>query len=226
MSAITAYPLTWPAGWRRTDAAFREEGRFGKRERRGSSSYASLVNLTVADAMRRVLAELEAMGIRRDDLVISTNLPTRLDGMPRSDAANPPDPGVSVWWQTRKGVRQVMAIDRYRRVADNLAAIAATLDAMRAIERHGGAEILERAYTGFAALPAPPGAIPATQARSWRDVLGLTSFERSLTAAEDAYKRLASQWHPDKHPHEPDIAHARMAELNAARAAARKELQA
>ena len=38
-----------------------------------------------------------------------------------------------------------MAIDAYTRTADNLAAVAATLEAMRAIERHGGAQILERA---------------------------------------------------------------------------------
>ncbi|KVD37855.1 hypothetical protein WJ41_22830 [Burkholderia ubonensis] len=62
--------------------------------------------------------------------------------------------GVAVYWETRAGARRVMAIDQYTRVADNLAAVAATLDAMRAIERHGGARILERAFTGFAALAA------------------------------------------------------------------------
>lgn len=60
-----------------------------------------------------------------------------------------------------------MAIDQYYRVEENLAAIAATLDAMRAIERHGGAQILDRASTGFAALQAPMAV-----ARSWREMFG------------------------------------------------------
>ncbi|SDQ25048.1 hypothetical protein SAMN05443026_0089 [Burkholderia orbicola] len=36
-----------------------------------------------------------------------------------------------------------MAIDQSARIADNLAAVAATRDAMRGIERRGGARILE-----------------------------------------------------------------------------------
>jgi hypothetical protein len=60
-----------------------------------------------------------------------------------------------------------MAIDQYDRVEHNLAAIAATLDAMRAIKRHGGAEILDRAFTGFTALPAPMAG-----GKPWRQVLG------------------------------------------------------
>lgn len=223
---ISAYPLHWPEGWKRTTPGARDDGRFGKREHRHGSSYASLVNLTVADGIKRVLAELEHLQVRRDDLVISTNLPTRLDGFPRSDAANPADPGVTVWWCTRKGQPRCMACDRYTRVADNLAAIAASLEAMRAISRHGSAEILDRAYTGFTALPAPDVITLGAAIRPWRDVLGLTSFERSLQAVEDAYRRLASQYHPDKHQDNPVLAHTRMAELNAARDAARKELRA
>lgn len=221
---IPAYPLHWPEGWPRTPYNRRELAKFGKRETRGSNSYSSLTNLSVMDGVKRVLEQLETMGVSRNDLVISTNLQTRLDGFPRSDAANPADAGVSVWWETRKGGRKVIAIDRYTRVADNLAAIAATLDAMRAIERHGGAEIQDRAFTGFTPLPAPETPLQAKQ-RPWRDVLGLTSWERSLQAVEDAYRRLASEAHPDKNPNDPE-AHARMAELNAARDLARKELQA
>ncbi len=84
-----------------------------------------------------------------------------------------------------------MAVDRYDRVADNLAAIAATLDAMRAIERHGGAEILNRAFTGFAALPDAGGG------EHWSVVL---EVERDATREqiETAYRRLRSQHHPDR----------------------------
>jgi hypothetical protein len=55
------------------------------------------------------------------------------------------------------------------RAADNLAAIAATLEAMRAIDRHGGATILNRAFTGFTALPPP--------ADCWKE-LGVNRGER------------------------------------------------
>ena len=79
-----------------------------------------------------------------------------------------------------------MAIDQYFRVADNLAAIAATLEAMRAIERHGGAEILDRAFTGFTALPAPEQPF---------HVLGVSATATD-EEIETAYRRLAMQHHP------------------------------
>lgn len=57
--------------------------------------------------------------------------------------------------------------------------------------------------------------------RPWRDVFGLTSFERSLTAVEAAYRRLVADIHP-MHP----SGNNRLEELNAARGAARRELRA
>ncbi|MCF5917811.1 J domain-containing protein [Xanthomonas perforans] len=143
--------------------------------------------LTISEAVDRVRLEMQRMGINNDDLVISTNLELRLDGLPRSNQREPADPGVAVYWQDRYDRTQppkCMAIDCYDRVADNLAAVAATLDAMRAIERHGGAAILERAFAGFTALPAPV-------ALSWRDVLDPADPEGS-------YRRLRSQHHPDR----------------------------
>src|SRR6185437_2928884 len=103
---------------------------------------------------------------------------------PRSDRT-PSDPGVAVYWREGKNTR-CMAIDRYSRVPDNLAAIAATLDAMRAIERHGGAEILDRAFTGFVALPAP---------EQWFTILGVSA---NATAEEIklAHRRLIAA-HPE-----------------------------
>lgn len=173
---IPAFPLTWPAGWKRTPSHQRGSARFAKNSRR----------LSIAEAVERVRVELERMGVRDDDLVVSTNLKLRLDGFPRSDQGEPIDRGVAVYWQDRKQRDQppkCMAIDRYDRVADNLAAVAATLDAMRAIERHGGAEILNRAFAGFTALPGPAAA-------GWRDVLDAADPEGS-------YRRLRSQHHPD-----------------------------
>ena len=58
----------------------------------------------------------------------------------------------------------------------------------RAIERHGGAEILDRAFTGFVALPAPEQPF---------QVLGV-SAQASRAEIETAYRRLASEHHPDR----------------------------
>lgn len=210
---INAHPLTWPEGWKRTPAADRLAGRFGKREA-GTSGYRLLKDLTINDSIRRVLEQLLAMGLARDDLVISTNVPVRLDGLPRSDAKAPADPGVSVWWRDFLcgGQPKVIAIDQYAKVADNLAAIAATLEAMRAIERHGGATILERAFTGFIAIE--------HQKTSWRTTLGLGPEAYTIEAVRTAFRRLASAAHPDK----PGGNHEVMAALNAAMADAEKEI--
>jgi hypothetical protein len=179
---IQAFPLQWPAGWRRTADHQRERAKFGKKvahyvdrwengQKVGQqrASWDRREGLTINEATQRVLDELQRMGMHADDVVISSNLRTRLDGMPASGQRNPDDPGVAVYWRNGAGTR-CMAIDRYDRVQDNLAAIAATLDAMRAIERHGGATILDRAFQGFVALPAP---------RAWWQVLEL---QHSLTA--------------------------------------------
>lgn len=197
MSEITASPLCWPAGWRRTrsrtSAKFGKgisgtwiEGPNGREYRKGSQK-----RLEVGDGVARVLGELKAMGIPSWNIIISSDLKLRNDGLPYSSQATAHiDAGVAVYWKDSKGQRRCMAIDRYDRIADNLAAIAATIEAMRAIERHGGAEILDRAFTGFAALPAP-----AVQDAP-HEVLGVEP-NASRSEIEYAYRRLAQQSHPD-----------------------------
>lgn len=189
---IPAFPLQWPPGWRRLQAHERKRARFANYKR----------ELSVLDGVERVLEELARLGVKRDDLVISTNIPTRLDGLPRSERV-PQDPGVAVYWRKGSATR-CMAVDRYDRAADNLAAIAATLEAMRAIERHGGAEILDRAFTGFIALPAP---------EQWFEVLGVRA-NATAEQIDEAYRRLAMKHHPDRGGDG-----AQMARINAAREA-------
>jgi hypothetical protein len=208
--AISAYPLEWPAGWPR--CKLRKYATFSKKRQ---GAYGS-ESLTIAQGLERALDELRIMGISRDDVVISSNAPLRLDGLPRGDAPNPADPGVALYWNTRKGETKVMAIDIYNRLADNLAAIAATLDAMRAIERHGGAVILDRAFAGFAALP-PPG---QTHARGWPEILGVMPMEKDLAKVQEKYRRLAAVHHPDRGGDQ-----AVMAELNWAWAQAQEALR-
>jgi hypothetical protein len=205
--AIEAFPLTWPTGWKRTGNYQRTRAKFGKGVQQynaeGKATWTRKTDLSIAQALERVTTELRTMGVELSKVIISTNLELRNDGLPRSSQRAPSDPGVSVYWNVRGQKNQrCMAIDRYDRVQDNLAAIAATLNAMRAIERHGGAEILDRAFTGFAALPAPE--------QPWQ-VLGVSSHA-SNDEVRDAYRRLVSEHHPDKGGDEQQ-----MMRINAAR---------
>jgi hypothetical protein len=198
MSERTAFPLSWPDGWKRTQSSNRTRASFNRKETQYNTnaqtgqrtSWQRTKDLSVADAVGRLISELTRMGIPDWNIIISTNVPLRLDGLPRSDK-EPADPGAAVYWKKNdKQAMRCMAIDRYTRVADNLAAIAATLDAMRAIERHGGATILDRAFLGFAALP-------ERASQHWREVLGI---EGSATPqlVEDRFRALVQVHHPDK----------------------------
>lgn len=192
---ISRYPLTWPDGWKRVSS--RQRARFGKQQTYYNENYkktmwAGTKRLTVAQGVERILRELGLMGVSEGNAIISTNVPTRLDGLPYSNAAAPADPGAAVYWKIRER-QQCMAIDIYDSVADNLAAIAATLEALRAIERHGGAAILERAFRGFTALPERSGG------KSWRDVLRFPALTIPTEAmVKDHFREIATEVHPDK----------------------------
>lgn len=97
------------------------------------------------------------------------------------------DNGAAVYF-TRKGAQQVLAIDRYSTPEDNLWAIARTIAALRQIERDGGPSILDRAMEGFSALP-------GGQRWPW-SVLGVEEG-CGFAEAEEAYKALAKELHPD-----------------------------
>lgn len=197
MNAVKAYPLQWPTGWRRTAAEQRERGKFFKATRSYSAdqqnSWRTQRELTIAEATKRVLDQLRMFGVLEDDAVISTNLRLRLDGMPQSGQRQPEDSGVAVYWVRAGEAPRCMAADRYEKVEHNLAAISATLEAMRAIERHGSAEILDRAFTGFAALPAP-----ITGQKPWRQVLGVGPEERDPEAIRNYYRVRRGETHPDR----------------------------
>lgn len=199
---IPAYPLQWPDGWKRTAPADRRSAKFSKQKvtcgsyvdyegKTRSTKNTSHRSLSINDATTRVRQAIRAM-TADDDFVLNSNLQLRLDGMPRSGQSEPADPGVVIYWRDSKvdgWPQRCMAIDIYDRVADNIAAIAATLDAMRAIERHGGAEILNRAFTGFVALE--------HQSENWRSVLGVGA-NATRAEIESAYRSLRSKHHPDR----------------------------
>jgi hypothetical protein len=195
-----AYPLQWPQGRPRKHPGNRKRAKFGKTGSRGWKE-----NLSVADALRRVQGELDMIGARYP--VVSSNVELRLDGLPRSGQRDPDDPGVCVYFDLN-GKPMAMPCDTYDRVADNIAAIAAHMEATRKIERHGVASVSEM-FAGFEALPAPGQAA----SQQWWVVLGLDRTTATVADVKAAYRRLAAERHPDK----PSGSEGAMAELNVAR---------
>ena len=99
----------------------------------------------------------------------------------------------------RNGNDRVIALDQYDRIADNLYAIGKTLEALRGIERWGGGQILDRAFTGFTALPSPEmagGTDPY-------ELLGISPEDNDDTRRK-AYRKALSKNHPD-HNGDPAI---------------------
>lgn len=210
--SIDTYPLTWPEGWPRSPEQIRS--RFSKKKSSGWGTNP----ITINHAVGFLLEELRRMGVPDYDVIISTNLRLRMDGLPISNQRQPDDCGVSVWWRDY-GKQQVIALDKYDRIADNIYAVAKTIEALRGIERWGSGEILERTFTGFAALP------HADNVENWRDVLQMgndqnDSDEVLLARAERHYKILAKDAHPDKKGGSDQA----MQKINWAREQARQEL--
>ena len=61
---ISAYPLSWPIGWKRSSV--HEHGKFGKKVTKPGGSWARTEDLTISEATQRVLDELRRMGKAQD----------------------------------------------------------------------------------------------------------------------------------------------------------------
>jgi hypothetical protein len=171
----TRYPLAWPVGWRRTPARLRKRAMF--------RSYNK--DLSIAQALDRLSQQLALLGAR--DELLSTNLRVGLRGWPVNQP-EPDDCGVAVYFRF-KGKPMSLACDKWDRVADNIAALAAHIDALRRIDRYGVGSI-EQAFGGYLEL--------TTGKRSWWEVLGFASPDGvTRDDVEDAYRRLAKERHPD-----------------------------
>ena len=109
-----------------------------------------------------------------------------------------------------KGRPYCMPCDKWNRVADNIAAVAAHLKAMRGQERWGVGTI-EQAFEGYLALPEHTGQAQ----RDWWVVLGVAP-DAPKDVVSAAYRKAARMAHPDN-----GGSHDRMAEINAAYAAAK-----
>jgi hypothetical protein len=124
----------------------------------------------------------------------------------------PSDPGVAVYFQW-DGLPVCIPVDRYATIQANLQAIAHVITARRTELRHGTLALVRATFTGFTALSGP-------NVVDWRKILQLGLRETRLSVAESSYRDLAKIFHPDR----PGGSAERMAELTAAIAQARKEL--
>lgn len=211
------YPLSWPFGWKRTPAVARGNARFSRRTSvkatYGDGYYDRKAELTVRDGMDRLKGEIERLGAR--DMLVSSNVELTTYGEPRSGRRAPDDPGVAVYFRLN-GKDRVLACDRWKTVADNLAAIAAHIECVRGIDRYG-VGTLDQAFAGYDALPAPG----ADNRPPWRKVLGIAEDENASAAAiQAAFRDRARDLHPDT----PGGNHEAMTQLNLARDAALAEI--
>lgn len=179
----SGYPLAWPIG--RPRASSRERSQF---------------KVTQAAAVQDLAYEVDRMG--GSQMVITTNVELRKDGMPRGDRPPPRDPGVAVYFIYKKKP-MCFACDRWLSIGENISAIGQTVGALRGIERWGSGSMIEQAMQGFTALPAPE--------QAWQ-VLGV-KHDASRQEIETAYRTLSARWHPDK----ADGDEQRMMRINRAR---------
>ena len=149
MAQAKAFPLHWPEGVERT--TYPKSSRFGKH--------------TFKEALQLLLSELRQM--KATGVVVSTNMPLKMNGTPYANANPGRDHGVAVYFQ-RKGKLQAMGLDQYRSIEHNMYALAKSINCLRTIERYGSSRLGDQAFSAFAALPA---AGEAPQMRHWREVL-------------------------------------------------------
>jgi DnaJ-domain-containing protein 1 len=172
MESTRAYPLYWPEGWPRTEPYKQKQSHFKDR--------------SIAKGREFLVDEVRRFG--GTELIISSNLQLKLDGMPRSQQRQPDDRGVAIFFK-RNDMDVALACDVYTTVEDNLWALCRTLEALRQIERDGSPSLINRAFKGFAQLPDP-------DARDWWEVLGVSRHATDREVRE-AYIQLAKRYHPD-----------------------------
>jgi hypothetical protein len=212
--AAQAFPLSWPPGWARTPAPMRQRAAFHKIRhytKADGTHWKTAERLEISDGLQRLEGELRRLNAR--GIIISSNLQTTSDGRPYTRQSKMlADPGVAVYF-TIKGKALALACDKWQSAAENMAALAGHIEAIRASDRYGVGTV-EQAFAGYKALP-------ADTARDWRQVFG---FAEGSTPTRDqvtqAHRRLAREQHPDAGGSNVAMAH-----LNRARDYALDELK-
>ncbi|MBH8565899.1 DnaJ domain-containing protein [Nostoc sp. CENA67] len=184
MNDISAYPLTWATIYPRTH----------KRE-------AAQFQVSFSVARDDLLNELRLLGAK--NVIISSNVPLRKDGLPYANFKEPDDTGVAVYFSL-KDKSYALCCDRWLKTKDNMRAIGLHIAAMRGMERWGVGSV-EQAFAGYQALP------PSIE-KKWWQILGV-DVRASDDEVKAAYRELARKYHPDG-GNSPDSE--KMTEINAA----------
>lgn len=169
-----AFPLQWPIGYPRTSWP---SGNF------------KFVPKTFGFERDELIRELKRMGAR--DIVLSTNVALKQDGLPYADYSRKgvSDRGCAVYFTIDKEP-MTLCCDKWNKLEANVRAISMSIDAMRSLDRWGVSEILKRVFTGFKAIP------QKVEAKAWWEILGV-SDRASKDDIKKAYWRLAKTTHPD-----------------------------
>ncbi len=187
---IEAYPLTWPPGYPRSTT--QKHSRF---------------KTTLGRARDEVSAEIQRL--RATNLIISTDVPLKQNGELRADWTKYTldDTGAAVYF-TINDKQVCLCCDTYKKVWENLYAIARTMAALRQIDRDGVSDFLNRAFTGFTAIPERAGG------KSCWDVLGIQQTKDAVRIRE-RYRHLAKHVHPDSGGDAASFTELKMAEIEA-----------
>lgn len=173
---VEAYPLQWPVGWKRTK--WTTTSQFGDH--------------TIFHTTNNLCGELRKLGAT--NIVISTDLELKLDGLPRSGRRQPEDQGVAVYFKLN-GESQCMPCDKWDKIEHNVWAIFKSVSALRGLDRWGAKEMVDAAFRGFKALPAPEGLIVTDSVSHDHD-----SYFNTCYNGDDlkiVYKQLVKKHHPD-----------------------------
>lgn len=169
---VERFPLHWPVGYKRNKTPIR-----------------SRFQVSADKAQQNLRNQLNLIGAI--NIIVSSNVYVKKDGFLYADMLSTTidDPGIAVYFKY-KGKDVVMCCDKYHRPFENIHALGLAIEGLRTIERHDVSEFLERAFTGFKALP------EQANAQAWHQVLGVPP-NADKDAIKDAYRKMAQIHHPD-----------------------------
>ena len=161
---VDAYPLQYPTHWSRTEHTQR-----------------SRFDTAFGYARDRLLDEIRLLG--GTNVVISSNIELRQDGLPYANRREPDDVGIAVYftlWNKQQ-------CDKWDRTKDNLWAIKKTIEALRGIERWGAKEMVKASFRGFEALP------EKVEVNQYQYFIGINTLDEAKVRRKVLIKKL----HPD-----------------------------